>query len=427
VATPGTDARLSDCFPTAPPPFGKIGFGSGSFVFVVCDRAYSPPLIRIEVPFFIGIEGEAYNLGEVEFFIPNEQSSFPFFQRRAYSDIPITCAAGAQVGELEIWFYSTNEAVITGSIPPVNEEDYYQGFPVACWPLPPGPSHRPWSFSPFDAGWRQFAAEVLCFQYRDPPTALAKLTAFLGPNYAITKVDNSDSVVPGTMIAVTSGRVVIFISGTTHLEQLVLQAVQSFNPPTDRGGYSTLPLWDMACNEIFQRMNSAHVGASDELCLVGHSYGGACAQIIAYRMARANPRRRISLLTYAAPPVGKLPNSGEYPSPIVSSFIINRGDPVASLPPAISYLESLQPFLPGMPFAAWSQWRRPRQTSQLLEDGTIVDNGDPAVDLAQLGAFLAIIIAGGPFAMPSAHYMDAYVARLYLPGAPPTPCGDPGP
>lgn len=417
---------LKDCAPLSPLQ-GKVSLGMAPSIVFFCPEETPTGNPWIVWPMTIAINDTEFGVPGFTQDQPVGQKVFPIgLTFQSEDPVALHCAAGDVSDRFRVALFGSDDLLPAGPIPPVDESNFYLGFPVQCWPASPGPTARPWPFSPFDSDWRRSAAEVLCFQYRFPPIAESKLRGMLGDGYTLTRVDNTASVIPGTLIATSTGRVVIFVSGTTNESQLAIQGAQSFAEPSPRGLYKTLPLWDLACDQVLGRLTSAGMGTSEEIAIVGHSYGGAIAQILAFRLNRANPQRKISLITYAAPPVGKIPTVGNWPSRIVSSFICNDGDPMTLVPPPFTDMLWLKNVLPTLPLAAWSQWTRPRQTTRLTEDGEFVTDDVLTFQLLDLQIITANILAGGVVAFPDAHLMPEYVRRLWLPNTPPTVCGDPG-
>lgn len=418
--------NFSDCNPLFRPQ-GVIDLLWGQFATMSCASDDPRSELLANFPVILDIEGTSTAPSFFNIVSTVEKGIFPIFElEQDPNTYTLNCAGGISTDFQVTWaIFASEEDLVDGDVPEEGVDAGYMGFPNACWPLSPAPFGRPWPFSPVDRDWRLFAAEVLCFQYRDPPTAEAKLQAFLGPHYTIVRIDNDDGPIPGSIIAHATGRTIIFISGTTAPVQWAIQGAQSQLPPATFGNYATLPLWQMASDQMLSRLSAAGIGISDEVAIVGHSYGAAVAQLTAFRIASVFTRRRISLLTFAAPPVGIVPILGGFPHNVVSSFICNDGDPMTLVPPPFNTLISLPPFIPAVPLSAWNQWHRPRQTTRLSEDGSLRQDGEATVGFADLVIFLTAVLAGGPVAIGDAHLMPEYVRRLSLPNEPPTVCGRP--
>jgi len=418
------DILAVNCAPS--PTLGKLHIGRAT-LRLVCPEGDHPFTEAVTFVLVISVDGDTYDFG---FFDDNVEPGtfFPYYKAMTSKpdDFTIHCANGNTTDILRVTVESSNTPLDPGPIPAADTSGFYMGFPTSCWSTAPGPSGRPWPFSPFDFNWRRTAAELICFQYRFPPVALTKFTALMGPNYHVSQINNSSALVPGTLIAVSTGRAVCVVSGSTTAQQLVLQGVQSLSAPHDFGTYATLPLWDQGATVVMNRLLAAGMSGSAELAIVGHSYGGAVAQIVAYRLARANPRRKISLLTFGTPPVGQLPKVGPFPESIVSTFLANDGDPTNLLPPPVPQMIQLLPFCATLPFAKWQQWKRPRLTTRITTAGEFVTDDDLTVSFADLVDFVNAVLAGGFVNLGEAHLAPEYVRRLWLPASPPTRCGDPG-
>lgn len=345
---------------------------------------------------------------------PAGTTSWPGPQRFT-STMTLRADGGDVTGEAVLTLTPASEEVLPGPVPAVPSQDFYNGFPTSCWPKSPGPFRAPWPFSPVDTDWRRFAAGVLCYQYSSPSTAFSKVQAYLGESYNYFSTFNGPGTFPGVIIAVNPARCIVFVSGTTNFYQLSVQAAQAVEPPANFGSYRTLPLWDQTTTQLLTMMTEAGVNPSGEVAIVGHSYGGAVAQLAAYRLARAMPnRRRLSLLTFGAPPIGDLGPRGFPGTSVVASLICNVGDPVGSTPPDVAYLTVLLPFIPLATFAAWNGWKKPRQTTRLHTDGTFQPSDTLTLDEHDLVVVLNGILAGGVLAVPASHYMAEYVKRLWF-------------
>lgn len=392
---------------------GKITIGDASPIRFVCTNFAQPSYRWVFNQLLLFADGQAVfgPYPELQWF-PSEPGYLPL--RLTYTQqATLTCLGGPVTGTLSWTLTGEDTELTAGPIPAQDARDWYLGFPPDCWRRSPNPSRAPWPFSPLDTDWRRFAAGVLCEQYASPNTAFLRLRNYLGEFYAITRVDNSDSSWPGTLIGVSAGRCVIIISGTTNFWQLATQATSSLDPPFNFGSYSTLPFWESASLVIMRRLSDAGLTFAQEVAIAGHSYGAAIGQIVAYKLARANPRRRISLLTFGGPPIGLVPNVGAFPNTVIASMICNDGDPVANTPPAPDVLQEMLALVPGLPFNSWRNWRRIRQTTRLTNDGTFISDDRLTTNFADLAILLENLIIGGPLATPNAHFMTEYVRRLW--------------
>lgn len=417
---------IHDCNPA--PVIGKVAFSLPDSIVLFCTDinlpSRSPWLL---FPAFSSVNGvnrdiPGWTTGEY-----GPPRLFPL--GKIFSDgtnVPLDCLTGTVNGVIQWAMFGSMTEFPAGSIPPNNPDAFYNGFPIQCWPTPPGPVSAPWPFSPFDDDWTLEAVEILCKQYLSPAAGEAQLQAIVGPDYAISRVDNSNAVVPGSMVAKGPGRSVVIVSGTTTHAQLAWQALTLLAPPTNFGTHRTAPVWQSSATSILARMTVAGVAPSDELIVVGHSYGAAVALLIAYRLAIVNPRQKIGLLLFAAPPIGFLGVNNVLPANVVARSILNVGDPIGLAPPPDNLILQCVNLLPGPPpVVAWEQWRHPVLRTRLLSDGTLVPGNEPTVGIVELGQMLALAMVGGPPAIPNPHRTPAYVRRLTLPDAPITICGTP--
>jgi len=251
--------------------------------------------------------------------------------------------------------------------------------------------------------------------YDDVPGATAAVIALLGPGTTvIVQGDNLTQATPRTMIATNGAVTLVFISGTTTAQQIALQGMFSLVPPQYQAGYGTNPVWNAAMNTVAQRIVDSGVSLDTEIRLVGHSYGGAIATLLAANMKRFQPGRTIELLTFGAPKVGD-DRLGALLVNVPSMAIANDGDPIPSLAPATAWTipfsgEILQVILDG-----WAAYVTNPNQFILDVQGHLTATSGVTFNLLQLGQLIIDALTSTPPAAIAAHSMAEYYTRLLLP------------
>lgn len=287
------------------------------------------------------------------------------------------------------------------------------GFDARCFELIPPPVPPPPVLPPNirDRAVQIRMAEILELQYGNTAAAAANLQAFLGPTYTVTAIPNDASAIPGRLIATGPAGTVVVISGTTNFQQWALQAMTSGTGPTRFGAYATLPLWQLSANAIAGDMLAAGVPDTGPVTLVGHSYGGAVANVLAAQARLATPDRPISVLTYGSPHVGDT-DLVNLLRRVISVNLVNDGDVIPLLPPGSDILNFLVAVGGGPLLQNWAAWKPPPNQQGVTDAGRVYDN--PSTDTAFDGilSLLTKIILGQPIPVVTAHLIGEYVTRL---------------
>lgn len=284
------------------------------------------------------------------------------------------------------------------------------GWPKRCWAVVP-------TAAPLDRldpllreNWTAYAA-ILAAQYSDPNQAEALLRQLAGVPTSVARVDNGPSNYPGSLIGVYPDYTIVVMSGTTRNVQLALEGMEMFFGPRDFGLFSTAPLWWDFSTIMTDRIRDAGADPTKPIIIVGHSYGGASACILAARLRAGDPNRRITLLTYGSPKPGDS-RLQERLFGLPQTHLVNVGDPVPWLSP--SRLDFIPPLLkpPDYVLFSWERWRRPPAQTQLNSSGT-TQPVEPGI-LSLADTISAVLATWWGFPTPDFpdHYMPEYLRRL---------------
>lgn len=305
------------------------------------------------------------------------------------------------------------ECIQLGETQAPADRPFYNGFDARCFLTPalvsPPPPPR------IDVSQRATMSTLADIQellYTDAAAAATMLLAYLGEGATVSFVaDSPTSVIPGSLIGVSPTQTVVMVSGTTDQQQFAFQFLYFLTGPVDFGNMSTNVQYWAAANAINNRATLAGVDLTKPITLVGHSYGGAAATVLAAQIRFAHPDADIQLMTYGAPRSG---DSRMYQLiagiPQVNLAAVN--DPVTALPPQ-GY--ELYPWFLVVPAPLYNQWAivsRPTSVLILQADGTLTQ-GDPSlVTGGSVWSAIQAALAADPLPIYFTHLMGFYAAAL---------------
>lgn len=255
-------------------------------------------------------------------------------------------------------------------------------------------------------------ARIQAKLYDDAAAAALLLQAYLGPDSVVSFVaDSPTSSIPGSLIGVSPTQTVVIISGTTNQQQFAFQFLYFASGPINYGTMATSAQYWSAANAIDTRMIAAGVTLDKPLTIVGHSYGGAAATVLAGQILVANPDADVSLLTFGAPRAGDQ-RLYDLVDRIPSAHIVAVGDPVAALPPEGYELYPWFLVAPAPLYAQWSTMAKPKETLLVSPDGTITPGNPSLVNQASVWSAILAALSFDPLPVYAPHLMDYYYDRL---------------
>lgn len=201
------------------------------------------------------------------------------------------------------------------------------------------------------------------------------------------------------------------ISPTQNAEQALVEVIQTIIPPTNQGNFSTASVWWQQANRVLNFLDDDGADPDKPVLFVGHSYGGASAEIASAIARFARPRRVIRWLTYGAPRIGDQRLKDLVDLPTRGCSLVNQGDIIGSIPPSLADIATLQPIF-GLNLLPWARWLSPREVWVLNQDGTVEENATPTLATRDLSDLIAHVFATGTLFGIPAHAIDAYVFRL---------------
>ena len=290
------------------------------------------------------------------------------------------------------------------------DQKIHYGFADACFP----PGHN--RFGNYEvnnpSNWWRFI-EILAYSYDSWKDAAGRAQYHWPALQEGRFYENTASVIPGALYAITDDTLMIFVSGSSTYQQLALQAASSFSGPVTCGSVKTSAFWCSSYNVLWNQLYSRMFPARPYVVVAGHSYGAVMASLFAQQIKETNPDKDVSLITYGCPALGDKYFSDALWD-IRAVHLVNYGDPVASIPPAGSQLTVLNLFLEPLQLLAWRQWHPLRNRTAIYDDGTYAFTSDVAADLGVLQV-LAQELSDGDIPAPfEAHDQWEYTRRLRI-------------
>lgn len=308
------------------------------------------------------------------------------------------------------------ESVLSGL--PIDSPDRYEGWPKACF-IP----------NPVD-DWGRLADVYICRVQRFWADRIAELDAgqvdeltlaladaFPG---AAVKVFFEEPLFPPLFTVIRDEYAVIGFAATQDGETALVEVMQGILAPTNVGAFGTALLWSQQATRGATALTDEGVNPKSPILTVGHSYGGAAAQVLAGMYRHADPSRIIRYLTFGAPRAGdgRLIDLLGFPTNGVA--MVNTGDLIGAIPPSLVDIVPAEVVL-GVNIRTWARWRPSIETWLQEPDGLITPNAYPVLDTPSLVALIEHVWTTGTFFAYEPHTMAAYKTRIRkrCPDAPP--------
>jgi pimeloyl-ACP methyl ester carboxylesterase len=297
---------------------------------------------------------------------------------------------------------------------PGNLAEFLDGFDTRCY-LPPAipdslPEPNP---NPYDTReWLRFS-EFIVETYADMTVAAASVQAYFKGTALIDTVDNTGSIIPGSLIAWNSDMAVVLIPGTTNFQQICLQVLDPGVGLVDWGAYSAPTIWQSAYAAIQTRIAASGVDPTGPIFIAGHSYGGAVATLLAANYILFNPSRDVRLFTIGAP------RAGDYRlfqclAGIKRIHLANKNDGVTGIPAVAGELTGLSWVLPTLLYNQWTESHKMGAQVALNLDGSIEWTDDTQLNFAALIDLIIEIVNSLAIPPYVSHFSAEYVRRLKL-------------
>lgn len=297
---------------------------------------------------------------------------------------------------------------------PGNTNEYVDGFDARCY-LPPlmpvlPPSPRPDPYSRRD--WLRFC-EFIVLTYDDMTAAAAAVQAYFGGTATIATVDNTASVIPGSLIAWNADFSVVIIPGTTNFQQICLQVLDPGIGLVNWGAYSAPTIWQAAYAAIQLRIAATGVDPTGPIFIAGHSYGGAVATLLAANYRLFNSTRDVRLFTIGAPRAGDS-RLATILNTVNRVHLANSNDGVTGIPPVAGELTGLSWVLPTLLYNQWTASSKMGEQLALNPAGQVIATDDSQLNYAALVDLIIEIVNSLAIPPYVAHFAAEYVRRIKL-------------
>jgi len=252
-------------------------------------------------------------------------------------------------------------------------------------------------------------AYILNHTYTSPHLSLARFTLAYGIPDRQKWTNGTDSPLRSVSYHFRKGTTAyIFVDGTRNYSQFFLQAYYYNKYPRSYGEWGANPMFAENADEMLARMSETDWSLCDDWVIVGHSYGGATACVLAACLRRVHPTDRIRLVTFGAPSPGDI-RLRDYLNSVCQRHLYHPLDPIAFTPPRQAWVDIafVPPFLDFL--IGWESWARVRPRYQLTEGGignateNAIEPGESV--LTNLGLN---IINNSPLASYTYHAMQTY-------------------
>jgi len=158
-------------------------------------------------------------------------------------------------------------------------------------------------------------------------------------------------------------------------------------------------------------MTGGHLQDPEYIDFVGHSAGGAIAEVIAWDMRRRGDLHKKKIFTYGAPRPGG-PNVRDGLSSVPLIRYMTPADPIPLVPPRLQDAPLLASFLPVSVMLSWSNMVHPRGGVVIYPDGRTTDVVEPPEGSVTAATSLANWYFEIEGAANNQHAMPFYVSCL---------------
>lgn len=262
---------------------------------------------------------------------------------------------------------------------------------------------------------RVYAALIVQLYAHDDFAIRATIADWLGDlldpeDYRVT-IRHHAGVMPGIISIVSDSWTAFVLDGTSNFQEVVLQAFAFALPPQNFGIIGTAGLWYQAGSYVLQHLATDGLEPHHRVMCVGHSYGGATAQVIAARLRHADQDRGINFLTLGSPKIGD--------TSFVDLVRACRGwniaavdDPIPVLPPDARELVWLLPRIAWPAMTNWGFWKRPPNQVFMDHNGILFTRDAWFLDSQTLLSIVEALFHRQQISPFSAHASAEYLRRI---------------
>jgi len=286
------------------------------------------------------------------------------------------------------------------------------GFPPCCFEVPVN------QFQIIDALTypNGMALADVCSQgYDDPNIGKIVFEAYFPTYRYVYGYVRQSPLEPTLLVMENDYQTVVVIAGTTHLTQLLMQAVYPFGGLRNVGVYSVSGFYADRVDFVLNKFMDAAITYKPNLLLCGHSLGGAMAQLIAVRCINASPRTfsysQLQCLTWGAPCIGDA-RFIQLLRDCTNRHYRNENDPIPMFPPGPAQVNLYFQLVTIPLFSKWL-FAKKYETFTLLTDARekIPTSGD-TLPSTVMEFFTNLIVTNQIFGVLAEHSIDTYRDRL---------------
>ncbi len=188
-----------------------------------------------------------------------------------------------------------------GGTDTVSPDGLEQWLPSGCYnPVPPGPCKRIRQ-CPDQA----YLSLIMAYVWENPSLALAVGQAFAGTGAVGTMFMPLESDrFSRSLVVIRGDTCYCWIDGTRNAGQLLAQAYGTAFGPKYYHFYRTTPIYHDFATVCLRRLSAAGAADCTKFLIVGHSYGGATAAVVAARLKSLFPDAEVAVMTEGAPRAG---------------------------------------------------------------------------------------------------------------------------
>lgn len=286
------------------------------------------------------------------------------------------------------------------------------GFNTACF-RPTVPLDPLWetasSFS--QCSLQFFYATVLQWIYNGEASKIS--TAFqllLGPS-VVTTFHGEAGIFPAMVTVISPEFSIAVVTGTTSYQQLALQGFFGLTGPQNVGRFSC-NLVHYACSQyIHDTLVSDGALPAVPVFLVGHSYGGVSAHVLAGRYRFGLPARTIRTLTFGDPKPGDN-RLHELLAAVPGIALHNTEDFVTILPPDLVNIFPVSVALGLVALLLMDRWEYSPNRTMMDEAGALFPNQSTAISTATLTNYVLRAQANLPLGVIFQHAIPVYRERI---------------
>lgn len=259
---------------------------------------------------------------------------------------------------------------------------------------------------------RIYAAIIYHLYGNDDVSVRKIIRTWLGDDVEIFYTPSTDTL-PSVVVVKTVAVTVVILDGTRNFQTYAWQAFNLILGPFNYGTFGTLQFWYDSATYVNERVIATGIDVSLPITLVGHSYGGAVAQVLATRYRIDNAERLITVFTYGAPKPGDS-RMAAILATCASMNIANSDDFTPVAPPDYPTLLPVLEVLGAPSLARWTLWSRPPSVYLQSPNGDIEPDAYPLWGFANLLTFAGRALANLPQSPIAGHPIIEYYQRASL-------------